>query len=106
METSAVQNFQDDSQTDSFLDESLYVEYLDDDFEYMDCMDDFNELDFGDNTNANGHVCDYFIDESESSRTDACPVNAYSYVYEIFLLLVLCLLFLVNILTKYITARM
>lgn len=84
------------------MEESLYedVQYLDDDVEYMDCIDECNELDSKPElASANDNVSDNFIDESETVRL----VSAHSYLFEVFLLLVLCFLFLVKLLTKCIT---
>lgn len=74
------------------------VEYLDvDNVEYMDCIDSEPELSV--DMSASDIVCDNFIHESMTVR----PVNAHSYLYEIFLLLVLCFLFLAKFLTKSVT---
>lgn len=90
----------DKSQNESFADETMYedIEYLDEnDLEYMECIEDASEeIQF---TNVNSSA----IDTEITSDTD-CPAKVRSYIKEVFLFLVLCLLFLANTLAKYVNS--
>lgn len=69
------------------------IEYLDDTFEYMDYVENQTVV-----SHKQDNICDKFVDLNDVNVSSR-PVN---YIYEIFLLLVLSLLFVANILSKYI----